>query len=725
MYKDKISRKIFISVAFLLTCIFMVVQNSNISRYQLDVGDVAPAKIKSPEQIVNQYQTELLKEEAKKQVATIYKIDEIVTDRLEKSLENFFVDVEQNRSSYDFMVEYNENLTEGQNPKIFNFKTALPNLNDEDTESIIIMDSENFIQFEEAVNTVVSETLEEGVTESNIAKTSVIIKDTLKSKVDPSYVDLAFNIALEFIEQNLFVDEESTNIAIESAISVVKPIHIKKGQTIIDEGDVITEETYRILTDIGYIENESSINFSISIGYITLTLLVFISFFSYVNKYNNKSLKKKNVSIAFFTMYILGIISMYSLSATLYNVYIPLLFIFWIAVLIDYKLGYVVTVIFSVLGIGIAGYETADVVFVLLSGAFMVSFANSLVNRTGILRLTLYICLFNTISMAVLNAMFNYNFVSESWFTSQNFIHLAISAGSSILILSIAFGSMPIWEVVFGILTPTTLIELTKPSNPILRRLIIEAPGTYHHSLIVANLAEEAAMKIGANSNLARVGSYYHDIGKLSKPTNFAENQNNTNVHDRISYLNSVKIIKAHVTDGIELAKEHKVPKQIIDFIEQHHGKTVIKYFYLKALEEDENISEAIFRYDGQKPSSKETAIVMLADTVEAAVRSVVKNVDSMDEVKDFVDKLITDKAYDGQLDECNLTFKDLQDIKEAFFNVFKGMYHERIVYPDEKEDDEEKEESNKEKSQEVLKENNKSNVEETAKEEIQEEEKK
>lgn len=245
-------------------------------------------------------------------------------------------------------------------------------------------------------------------------------------------------------------------------------------------------------------------------------------------------------------------------------------------------------------------------------------------------------------------------------------------------------GSLPLWESVFGVVTPLKLLELSNPNHPLLKKLLIEAPGTYHHSIIVGNLSEAAANAVGANSLLARTGAFYHDIGKTSRPYFFKENQlTSENPHDKISPSLSSLIITNHVKDGLELAKKHKLPGEITAFINEHHGNTLVAYFYHKALngENGEKVDEESFRYKGKKPQTKETAIVMLADSVEAAVRSL--SAPNRDKIQKMIEKIIKDKLEDGQLEDCDLTLKELESIKQAFINVILGIFHERIEYPD------------------------------------------
>jgi putative nucleotidyltransferase with HDIG domain len=260
----------------------------------------------------------------------------------------------------------------------------------------------------------------------------------------------------------------------------------------------------------------------------------------------------------------------------------------------------------------------------------------------------------------------------------------AVAAANGIVTVIVCIGSLPIWENLFGIVTILKLQDLSNPNNELLRRLTMEAPGTYHHSLIVSNLAETAAYDIGANADMVRVGAYYHDIGKLKYPQYFIENQAGENPHDTMDPYSSVQVIISHVTHGLELADNYKLPKVIKDFIAEHHGNSLIQYFYYKYQSENpgEVINEDDFRYKSKPPQSKETAIVMLADGVEAAVRAMAPSGKTREEVEDFVRSLIKKILDSGQLANSPLTLKDIDTAIGAFMRVFKGLYHERIPYP-------------------------------------------
>ena len=253
----------------------------------------------------------------------------------------------------------------------------------------------------------------------------------------------------------------------------------------------------------------------------------------------------------------------------------------------------------------------------------------------------------------------------------------------------IVLGVLPIFEYLFGKITNIELLELADFNNPLLNRLMLEAPGTYHHSLIVGNLSEAACKAIGANSLLARIGAYYHDIGKLQKPEYFTENQDiKFNLHESLAPNMSKLVIMNHIKEGVELAKKHHLNPRIIDFIEQHHGKSLVYFFYRRALEDagaKEEITEDGFRYPGPKPTSKETAVVLLADSVEAASRAIKEPTAA--QIEEAVHKIINNKFIDAQLDECELTLKDLEIISKVFGHILSGIYHSRVNYPEARND--------------------------------------
>jgi putative nucleotidyltransferase with HDIG domain len=306
---------------------------------------------------------------------------------------------------------------------------------------------------------------------------------------------------------------------------------------------------------------------------------------------------------------------------------------------------------------------------------------NRVSQRLTILRAGITNSAFSVLAVIILLLLNHHYTIKETTFA------MSFAATSGILTAVLVIGILPFFEAVFGILSPLKLIELSNPNIPLMRKLLTETPGTYHHSIMVGNLSEAAAEAIGADGLLCRVGSYYHDIGKTRRPSYFIENQSNMeNPHDTLDPSLSKSIIIAHTRDGVEMLKEHKIPKPICDIAQQHHGTTLLKYFYHKALQKlDETgsqneVAEEEYRYPGPKAQSKEAAIVGIADCVEAAVRSL-RN-PTIEQIDTMVEKIIKQRLDDGQFNECDLTLKELNIINITLRETLLGIFHSRIEYP-------------------------------------------
>ena len=269
-------------------------------------------------------------------------------------------------------------------------------------------------------------------------------------------------------------------------------------------------------------------------------------------------------------------------------------------------------------------------------------------------------------------------------YTLREFMATLLYAAASGLVSGfMSVGILPIWETIFSIATPSKLLELTDPSRPLLRKLMVEAPGTYHHSIMVANLAEAAAEAIGADALLTRVAAYYHDVGKLSDPLMFKENQINVpNPHDWLTPKESALIIRKHVPDGVKMAIQSGLPQSVVDIISQHHGDSTVSYFYYMAKQQGE-VDEKDFHYQGKKPQTKEAGILMMADITEAAIRA--KKAASDPDLREQITALVKSKYDEGEFDECPITRREVGQIIDAFTSIYEGMRHERILYPQDK----------------------------------------
>jgi len=349
-----------------------------------------------------------------------------------------------------------------------------------------------------------------------------------------------------------------------------------------------------------------------------------------------------------------------------------------LAILLDSGIGFLGTVILAFIlgGIQGGGYDLA--LLTLVSGMAGVYSLHKIRRRNQVFTAIIWILISYFWLILALAAM-RYDSLSEAL---KIFLYNLLPNG--VLSPLITFMILGLFEKFFDITTDVTLLELSDLNHPLLKKLSLEAPGTFHHSMVVGNLAEAAAKDIGANSLLARVGSYYHDIGKMEKPEYFVENQMDAeNRHNQLSPNMSALILTSHVKSGLEMAEKYGIPKRIRDFIPEHHGTNIMSFFYNKAKEQagDTEIHEADFRYPGPKPQSKETGIVMLADAVEAATRTL-KN-PSPNKLRAFVENLVDQRFREGELDECDLTLRDLKTIIDAFMPVLYGVFQHRIEYPD------------------------------------------
>ncbi|MGL4790648.1 MAG: HD family phosphohydrolase, partial [Anaerotignaceae bacterium] len=486
-------------------------------------------------------------------------------------------------------------------------------------------------------------------------------------------------VLIALLQPNLVLDEEAMEIARMQKSLEVEPIMILEGQKIIDEGEIVTQEVYSILNELGLVNKSYAGSLVPFLGSISLVFITFLAVFFYLKTQLKKVLSDPVNSILIFILYLMqmGILVLMADLSSYY--FIPVtLFAMLTSILIRSKIAVSLNIVLSISALFIFNGSTDFLVYTLITGTFSALLVQYTNKRSRIILVATALAFIHFGTYVASELFFGKVFTPELFREGIN--AAAIGAGTVVVVV----GSLPMWEAVFGINTPYRLMELANPTNELMRRLMIETPGTYHHCLIVANLAETAAYDIYCNGSLARVGAYYHDIGKLANPLYYSENQFGENIHDKLDPEISAKMIIAHIKEGVDLARKHNVPEVIVDIIKQHHGTTLVKYFYMKSAKEKIGVEtlESNFRYEGPIPQFKEAAIVMLADTIEAAVRSVVSAGKSINDVEEIIDRLIKDKLNDGQLDDCRLDLKELAVIKKAFLKIFNGMYHDRIAYP-------------------------------------------
>ncbi|PGS10149.1 HD family phosphohydrolase [Bacillus pseudomycoides] len=491
------------------------------------------------------------------------------------------------------------------------------------------------------------------------------------------------------IEANYFYDSTATKDRKKVAEDAVAPVYILQGQILVKEGDTITREVYDQLKLVGLLEQGNTFQPFVGLAIIIGVLLFFMhkQFESFLKlKREEKPYILAYTTIVAITVVLMKIISLFQkleYAGIAYVVPVAMGTIL-VKLMIGDRFVFITSMIFSVCGSimfneGVTSTLNYSVgIYVLLSSLSVSIFLREKNRRSMILQAGILVSVLNVVVLAALLLLRNGNF-SPLEIGSQ----LLMAAASGIISSILAMGILPYLESGLGIVSSMKLMELSSPNHPLLRKILLEAPGTYHHSVMVANLSEAACEAVGANGVLARVGAYYHDIGKTVQPHFFIENQMGIeNPHDKLDPEMSRDIIIAHVTNGVKMLEEHHIPQEIIDIAGQHHGTTLLKYFYYKAIKEDkERYTEKMFRYPGSKATSKESAIVGIADSVEAAVRSM--NHPTPEQINNLVQSIIKDRLQDGQFSECNLTFKELQIVGKTLCETLNGIFHSRIKYPE------------------------------------------
>ncbi|MGH1278080.1 HD family phosphohydrolase [Bacillus basilensis] len=491
------------------------------------------------------------------------------------------------------------------------------------------------------------------------------------------------------ITANYFYDPVVTKEKKKAEEDLVPPVYILQGQVIVREGETISSDMYNQLKLVGLLEKGNSFQ-----PYVGLAVLIGVLLY-FMHKQFEVFLQRKREDrpyiLAYITILSITIVLMKIISLFQKLEYAGIAYVVPVAmgtILVKLMIGdrfvFLTSMIFSVCGSimfneGVTSTLNYSVgIYVLLSSLSVSIFLREKNRRTMILQAGILVSILNVVVLAALLLLRNGNFSPLEIGTQ-----LLMASLSGIISSVLAMGILPYLESGLGIVSSMKLMELSSPNHPLLRRILLEAPGTYHHSVMVANLSEAACEAVGANGVLARVGAYYHDVGKTVQPQFFIENQMGIeNPHDKLDPVTSKEIIIAHVTDGVRMLEEYHIPQEIIDITGQHHGTTLLKYFYYKAIKEDkEKYTEEMFRYPGSKATSKESAIVGIADSVEAAVRSM--NHPTPDQINNLVQSIIKDRLQDGQFSECDLTFKELQIVGRTLCETLNGIFHSRITYPE------------------------------------------
>jgi hypothetical protein len=654
----------------------------------VEVGQVAKKDLAAPITAINTSETQRLEEEAARRVllevnedpsyhlinpAILLKVEENVTGIL--NLLRLSITVESDPQLEDEAQPTALSVSEVDRRLIRDWKIEIPN---HILESIANLSLGEFDHFAQVISDLLLAIMEERISEDGLRDA----RDAFEAQVQTSRLtsDLmqgATIIGRQLIQPNLILDTEKVNIARQAAVNAVEPVYIMQGEVIVRKGDVVREEHISLLRDVGLIKTGR--DYGALVGMIFLVLIVITLTVTFLYQVRPDVLRNETLlgltGSVLLTMVFLG--KLFSLSSWMGTAYLnpSALAGLLLTLLIDSRVAGMITVVLAILLSVAFEFNWIIGTLTLVSGLVAIFSVSKVSQRGDLMRAGLLVGGANFFLMITLGLV-----SKDTSLVVNSYLGLL----NGFLVSIVAIGVLPYLESVFKITSSIRLLELSNPNHPLLRRLMLEAPGTYHHSILVGNLAEAAAEAVGADGLLARVGSHYHDIGKLRRPYFFVENQVGIdNPHDKMAPSLSTLIIISHVKDGLELANEFKLPPVVSQFIAQHHGTDLVRFFYHRASESSEgnSVEERDFRYPGPKPQGKEVAIVSLADATEAAVRSLSKPTPG--KIEGLVRKIIKDRLNSGELDESDLTFQDMDKIANAFVKVIMGMFHSRVEYPE------------------------------------------
>lgn len=665
--------------------------------FDIKVGDQSRFDISAPRNIINRFRTEERQERAAaeavnsaRQRADFKMISVRAGDDAMYRVANFFQNIENTRKQ---MAGGFEDLSRSEQANILDELRRRIQVSDPESQAIKNEILKALLSMKDdeldEVRNVTRQTLTGIITEVRIGPDNI---ETIRSNMDqviqkyPGIADhrsLLVPLLRHFVFVNLVDDEAKLRQVEAEARKSVKPILIVKGQPILMKGDLVTVEQKQVLEDLNLVGNKVN-RLKVYGALLLFSLLTLGIGLFYLLLYKSKFLRQERL------LYMLGLVALAILVVAkiltlpnnpgLYYLIPVVLASILLTVLLDSEMAWVFTVLISLFVAVIADFDLSLAIYYITSGSAAIYSISRMSTWSQMLRTMIIVAVVNLFSIVTLGLLFGeYQLLAILGFGLIGMLNAVLS-------IVFANGLLPFMEHLFGMTSFLSLLEMANPSHPLLKRMLVEAPGTYHHSIMVGNLAEAAAEVINADKLLVRVGAYYHDIGKIRRPYFFVENQiGQENPHEKLNPTLSTLILTSHVKDGVELAKEYKLPEAIREIIEQHHGTDLIRYFFHRASElcqgEKETVAESDFRYAGPKPQSREAALVMLADSVEAATRSMVKPTPA--KIETLVQRIIQERMESHQFDDCNLTFKDLDRIKNSFLKVLGGIFHHRIEYPE------------------------------------------
>lgn len=667
---------------------------SAVSQVDLPAGAVADRTLKAPRTLtyISDVRTQAKRDEAANdERLKVYSRDSSVLARQQTLLDTAIRTVTEIRGG-----------TASADDSIRAIESAVDGISAADARQLRSLDSTRFLAVTAAARRMLDAAMQQDVRQQDLATVKDDLRYSEDPLVDPLERGLAVALARAFVKPNMIEDVEKTAQNREAARARVAPVTvtIQEGQTIVRDGDVVTRDHREQLEKLGLLKPQVHWPELVAIlgltGILVVLLLIYLYLFSQ-RVWQGRQLFLVGLTIALPMVAARLVIGSHPLWVYAFPIATAVMLT---AVLLNLQLATVVAMMLSIsLGL-LGGQGTGSLEYMVL--AFVASLVGAFILwRTD--RIAAFLWAGGAVGLSVFVVSVCFRLLGGALDPVGVAQLAAMAAFNGGLAAILTFGSFSFLGGMFGITTHLQLLELAHPNQPLLHKLAREAPGTYHHSIVVSNLVESAVELVGGDPLFARVAVLYHDIGKTLRPTFFIENQaNRDNVHDALDPKQSAAIILEHVTDGVRLAQKARLPESIVDVIRQHHGTTLLRYFHGKALESGEDVVESDFRYPGPKPQTKEAGVIMLADSVEAAVRSSAQagklNFDEEprlapaktvgvavrgnSKLQDLVNGVIDDLVKRGQLDECALTLRDIDRVKGSFVQVLDGIYHPRIEYP-------------------------------------------
>jgi putative nucleotidyltransferase with HDIG domain len=661
-------------------------------RLEIEVGDVAAADIVAPrtESYVSDIRTAAARDAARKGVEPVYDYGSEKAIRIANAQARQFAMLVA-----PIDRAFQPDTSEEERNKLL--AESIPTLSAPGRATLVGLDADSWKALKAEASRVLDLTERRELKDSEVEQAKFNLSGLMAGALDDAQRALAAELIAPLVTANSSYSPERTALAQQDAERAVQPVVVpfKQNETIVRKGQKVTDLDLEAIVKFGL--TESKPDFARLGGWFLLSVLVVATLLGWMWRFR-RALWHRTNALILIGVVVVGMTLLLKLTAG--RAGLPFILPtaaagMLLAILLDAGVATIVLALIALIGGAVNGPQGSHE---LMAYIFLGGMAGIVGIRRGdrfqvFIQAGLAVAIVNVLVVAI------YGFLGVH--DARGVIELMgasvlSAAGSAVA----AVGSFAVFGSVFGILTVFQLLELANPSQPLLRRLLVETPGTYHHSLMVGNLAERAAEAIAADPLLTRVAAYYHDIGKLSNPLAFIENQaGGENVHDQLDPETSAQILKQHTADGIDIAYKARLPKGLIAFIPQHHGTAIMSYFYARAkgnaaepyggpqtpdgARAAATVDERKFRHSGPKPQSREAALIMLADGVEASVRSL----SSRDEpaIRAMVARIIDERMADGQFDECDLTLRDVEKIKEAFVQQLLGMYHQRIAYPQNK----------------------------------------